>query len=147
MGPALQSLAIRSAANLVGAATSTAQGAIQDFAEIFSDTSVSPPASGASTSTESGSELEQIHTAIRDHLRQLGLPENESFQIEVGVTGQIQVNSDSANRATIENAILGDKPLLAQIRESAYRQPRGAFPTLVHWPPSAMGTDFRVLSH
>ncbi|QDS86591.1 hypothetical protein EC9_07580 [Rosistilla ulvae] len=144
MGPGLQLLAITSAVDLASQVGSLARGAVGNFADL-----VTPHASDvasestATPSDSSADQLNRIHAALADHLQRLGLSEQTPFQIEVQVDGELRIQADHAERLGIEDAILRDDALVAEIRQYAQRQSTPSESYFVHWPPLEQAEMFR----
>jgi len=136
MGPGLQLLAFTSAVDVASQVGSMARGAVGNFADLVSPQPSSETAESATaTSVSLPDLLDRIHAAVTDHLKRLGLPEQTPFQVEVQGDGDLRVLSDSGNRLEIEDAVLRDDLLSAEIRQYARQQSPFGDSYSVHWPP------------
>ncbi|QDV67428.1 hypothetical protein Poly24_11230 [Rosistilla carotiformis] len=136
MGPGLQLLAFNSAVDVASQVGNIARGAVQNFADLVKpEASSSEGESAAAVSDSSADQLARIHAALAEHLRQLELPEGTSLQIEVQRDGQVRIQTDAVKRLEIEDAIVQDDSLAAELRQYAQGRSVGDDSYFVHWPP------------
>ncbi|MEZ6090151.1 MAG: hypothetical protein R3C05_19415 [Pirellulaceae bacterium] len=148
MGPGLQLLAITSGVAIASQVRDVTQGAIENFAELLaSDSPASTESHGENGASKTAASLNDIHAAIRAHLREMNLPEGTPLQIEVRENGNITVETDSSIRLELEDAIARDEVLVDELQQYAWERSGGERSHRIHWPPSsriATSLDTRI---
>lgn len=137
MGPGLQLLAFSTGLDLASQIGSTARGAVENFAALVSPESEVGEASVAAQGNESSSDrLDRIQAGLADRLQRLGLPPETPLQIEVQSNGALRVDVESGDRLAIEDAILSDETLVAEIRKYAQDRAVSGESYFIHSPAS-----------
>lgn len=95
--------------------------ASQDASESAADSAGTLPESNSTSGLGSSptAVLDAIESALAGHLQRAGVPAEQAMKLEIHADGSLTVHADINQRATIQESVESDGPLLANLQQVA----------------------------